>query len=150
MKEQDENILLWYCIYSFLSCLEHNADLCHVVSWQTEVLRILVQECQFYTHWMLDPYVIKYAVCLWTHLTWWLEVLSFIKKSLADNFARFESCDCLWTFSSITLTGALEFCLGVAVAFILGIISVSDTWSLTDKVTLVLWVVFTFLNFLLH
>lgn len=87
---------------------------------------------------MSGPYVLEYAVCLWTHLTWWLAALSFTKKSLPDNFARFESCDCLWTFKSIILTDMLEFCLGFAVAFILGIISVSDTWSLTDKVTLVL------------
>lgn len=60
------------------------------------------------------------------------------KKSLADNYARFESCDCLWASRSIILTGALEFCVGFAVAFIIGIISVSDTRSLTDKVTLVL------------
>lgn len=89
-----------------------------------------------------------HAVCLWTRLIWWLAVLSFVDKYLVDICARFERCDCLWTFASISLAGALGFFLGSAVALHpVTNLPVSDTWSPADKVALVLMQSSLFLTF---
>lgn len=113
LKEQAENILLCWCTHSFLSCVEHDTDLHRIVSWESKVLRCfstgmaVLYNLKIYKTWKLGPYVLLYAVYLWTQSTWLLAILFIIKKSVWHRQKFWE----LWLtmYFCVILLCALEF-----------------------------------------
>lgn len=100
-------------MYLFLSQLPgawcRFASCCILAGWSCQIFWY-----RFYAIWILGLYAFVHSVCLWTLLTWWLAVLTFIKK--IPGWHLFKDWE-LWLLMDfcIILTGAFKFCLCFAV-----------------------------------